>query len=146
MWFRSDLRVHDNTALSRACAESDEGVVAVFCVCALQWKDAHDWGDAKAGFVMRNLRALADRLGTLRIPLKIVEVDDFEGVAEALVGVAEKSGCDRLYFNREYEVNELERGQALLDQLNSRLGPDHPDVKQLSTRMLIRRSQQPRGE
>jgi deoxyribodipyrimidine photo-lyase len=43
MWFRSDLRVQDNTALHHACKDADEGVIAVFAVCPKQWAD-HDWG------------------------------------------------------------------------------------------------------
>lgn len=115
MWFRSDLRVNDNTALSRACAESDDGVVAVFCVCPRQWKEKHSWGDAKAGFVMRNLRVLAERLETLRIPLRIVVEDGFDGVPGRLVAVAQQTGCDRLYFNYEYEWNERQRDEAVVD-------------------------------
>jgi deoxyribodipyrimidine photo-lyase len=115
MWFRSDLRVHDNTALTRACASSDDGVVAVFCVCPRQWREEHDWGGPKAGFVMRQVRALHGRLETLNIPLKIVRTPDFGGVPAALVGLARSAGCDRLFFNREYEWNERRRDEAVVD-------------------------------
>lgn len=115
MWFRADLRVNDNPALTRACVESDDGVVAVFCICPTQWREAHHWGDAKAGFVMRSLAALRDRLETLRIPLKIVESDEFSSVPGALVELARSAKCDRLYFNREYEWNERERDEAVVE-------------------------------
>ncbi|HOW72787.1 MAG TPA: deoxyribodipyrimidine photo-lyase [Phycisphaerae bacterium] len=39
MWFRSDLRISDNTALHHACRSADEGVIAVFALCPGQWSD-----------------------------------------------------------------------------------------------------------
>jgi hypothetical protein len=39
VWFRSDLRVLDNTALFHACKEAGAGVVAVFTICARQWAE-----------------------------------------------------------------------------------------------------------
>ncbi len=115
MWFRSDLRVNDNTALARACAESDDGVVAVFAVCPRQWRDRHDWGGPKVGFVMRQVSALSERLASLNIPLKIVRSDFFEGVPDRLVELAQATACDRLYFNREYEWNERARDEAVVE-------------------------------
>ena len=37
VWFRNDLRVHDNPALSSACS-SDNEVVAVYIVSEAQWE------------------------------------------------------------------------------------------------------------
>lgn len=115
MWFRSDLRVNDNTALTRACEESTGGVVAVFAVCGRQWRERHDWGDTRVAFLLRNLEALKERLGSINVPLRIVSCETFEGVAERLVSVARETGCERLYFNREYEWNEQRRDEAVAD-------------------------------
>ena len=41
VWFRNDLRVFDNPALSAAC-ESRNEVAAVFIVSESQWKDHCD--------------------------------------------------------------------------------------------------------
>ena len=38
VWFRNDLRVHDNPALSSACSADNE-VVAVYIVSEPQWKE-----------------------------------------------------------------------------------------------------------
>ena len=114
MWFRSDLRVEDNTALSHACKAEGEGVVAVFVICTDQWRD-HDWGGNKVDFVLRNVAALKERLETLNIPLKIVRTRRFDTVAGHLADLATETGCGAIYFNKEYEVNELERDEAVVD-------------------------------
>lgn len=110
MWFRSDLRVRDNRALHAACRDADEGVIAVFTICPEQWR-AHDWGLPKADFVLRNLAALSETLQGLNISLSLLQTPRFDEVPQELFRLAEQHGCAALYFNDEYEVNELERDQ-----------------------------------
>jgi len=112
VWFRSDLRVRDNTALHHACARATRGVVAVFTICPGQWRE-HDLGGMKVEFVLRNLRELSSRLEGLNIPLKVLTIDRFDGVPEAIAGLMGELECDGLFFNREYEVNELRRDEAV---------------------------------
>lgn len=116
MWFRSDLRVRDNRALHEACAGSRGGVVAVFLLTPAQWRD-HDWGPPKAGFVLRSLRSLARELARLNISLKVRTVPRFEGVPAALLELCREVGAERVWFNIEYEVNELTRDDAVRDAL-----------------------------
>lgn len=108
MWFRADLRIRDNTALYHAAKAADDGVVAVFAICPKQWS-AHDWGSAKVDFVLRSVAALSATLTEKNIPLKIARCESFSAVPETLLKLATQCKCDALYFNREYEVNELER-------------------------------------
>lgn len=114
VWFRADLRVEDNPALFHARRASGDGVVAVFTVCPRQWAE-HDWSAVKVEFMLRNLRALRDRLSQLNIPLKIVKTPTFAGVPAALLALAEACGCSELYFNREYEWNESRRDEAVVE-------------------------------
>ena len=108
MWFRSDLRVRDNTALSEACQVAEDGVVGVFMICPEQWLD-HDVAPVKVDFLLRNLRDLSDSLNELNIPLLIAEVPRFAQVPERLLKIAKKHGCAGIWFNREYELNERRR-------------------------------------
>lgn len=111
VWFRNDLRVADNTALASACARADGGVVAVFLVARKQWEQ-HDWGSPKIDFILRNVAALSDALMKLRIPLHLIECDTFNGAPKAIAKLAKEQQCDAVFFNREYEVNELARDAA----------------------------------
>ena len=112
MWFRSDLRVQDNTALHHACRAADNGVIAVFAVCGEQWAE-HDWGGTKVDFVLRSVGALSEALSRLNIPLLIIRVQRFAQLPSKLLAVAKRHACDALYFNREYEVNELRRDREV---------------------------------
>lgn len=108
VWFRSDLRVMDNTALYDACREADSGVVAVFAICPKQWAE-HDWGTMKVDFVLRNVRALSETLRKLNIPLLLVRASRFTNLPGKLLRLAVQHECDALFFNAEYEVNERRR-------------------------------------
>jgi deoxyribodipyrimidine photo-lyase len=112
MWFRSDLRVVDNTALHRACKAADDGVVGVFAICGKQWAE-HDWGSMKVDFVLRNVAALSDALARLNIPLCIIKADRFAQIPKKLIDIAKRHECNALYYNKEHEVNELRRDEEV---------------------------------
>ncbi|RNC82960.1 MAG: deoxyribodipyrimidine photo-lyase [Phycisphaera sp.] len=114
VWFRSDLRLADNPALHDACRDSDQGVVAVYAVTPEQWA-AHDDAPIKVGFRLRNLAMLSGALAEKNIALRIIECPRFEGVPAMLRAMAQEHGCDAIYFNNEYEVNERERDERVID-------------------------------
>jgi deoxyribodipyrimidine photo-lyase len=112
VWIRSDLRVRDNPALHAAAIQAERGVLAVFFVCPDQWAE-HDWGSLRVDFVLRNVAALSQQLAGLNIPLRVETVPRFDDVPERLDALAAAHACTSLYFNREYEVNEKRRDQAV---------------------------------
>ncbi len=57
VWFRRDLRITDNSALSYATRESTQGVLGLYVLTPQQWK-AHDDADCKVSFWLSNLRLL----------------------------------------------------------------------------------------
>ncbi len=116
VWFRADLRVRDNTALHHACREADEGVVGVFLLAPGQWRE-HDWAGCKAEFVLRNLRELSVRLGELNIPLIVAKADRFSEAPAAIARIAKSARCGSVHFNKEYEVNEARRDEAVVRAL-----------------------------
>ena len=133
VWFRSDLRIRDNTAFARAAAAADRGVVAAFAICPDQWRE-HDWGAMKVDFVLRNVAALSDALADRNIALRIIRTNAFAGVSAKLLELVKNAGCDALYFNREYEVNERRRD----DFRSSR------DTRRCRTRERVTRARLPR--
>ncbi|MGB6847676.1 MAG: deoxyribodipyrimidine photo-lyase [Thermoanaerobaculia bacterium] len=112
MWFRSDLRLADNPALTAAVTSGDHGTVAVFVCCPEQWLE-HDWGAPKVDFLLRNLEDLSRRLEQLGVPLLVLQVDLFAEVPNVLLEVAREHDCEALFFNREYEVNERRRDEEV---------------------------------
>ncbi len=99
IWFRSDLRLADNPALSEAVTQSDRGCVGIFLFTSGQWKE-HDWGPAKVDFLLRSLSRLSTSLERVGIPLLVREVDTFAGAAAELDYLATSHDCDALFFNR----------------------------------------------
>lgn len=111
VWFRSDLRVDDNTALTRACAGS-EPVAAIFYATPQQWRD-HDMGPVRGDFLWRNLAALHAELAVLNIPLQVRFVDRFADIAADIAAVATQLGVSAVHANREYPLNEIARDAAV---------------------------------
>lgn len=132
MWFRADLRVTDNTALYHACKAADEGVLAVFALCPKQWSQ-HDWGSTKVDFLLRNLTLLSESLSKLNIPLRLIQTETFASVPTKLVQVAKKHTCDALFFNREYEVNELDRDRAV----SRRFAKERIQVREFTDQVIL---------
>lgn len=112
VWFRRDLRIHDNTALAEAARATTMGVVGVFVVCPEEWRN-HDDAPVKTDFWLRNLRELSLALGDLNIPLVILEAAKTNQIAAKLLACSKQNECDALFFNHEYEVNERVRDDAV---------------------------------
>lgn len=112
VWFRSDLRLHDNPALHDAVRAAEDGVLAVFVLCPQQWRE-HDWGTMRVDFVLRHAAALSDALAARNLALKIVRADRFADVPGKLAKLVKDHAVDAVYFNEELEVNERRRDDAV---------------------------------
>ena len=119
VWFRGDLRVDDQPALHAACRGADDGVIGVFLISPRQWR-RHDWADIRVGLLRRQLASLAAELERLRVPLLLPVCPWFRDAPRVIEDIAARHGCDRLFFNREYEVNEARRDEAVVDRLEAR--------------------------
>jgi len=118
LWFRADLRTDDNPALFHACRDATRGVIGVFAICPDQWAE-HDWGSMRVDFVRRNLFELRAKLGTLNIPLRLIETPRFDGMPDAMLALARELDADALYLNRELEINEARRDDDVADAFES---------------------------
>ncbi len=112
VWFRSDLRACDNTALHSGALAADRGVVGVYVVSQADWR-AHDAAACRVDFILRTLRELSATLGELGIPLVILHADSPQQIPGLLLDLAKRAACDALYFNREYELDESRRDTAV---------------------------------
>ncbi|MDN6180832.1 MAG: deoxyribodipyrimidine photo-lyase [Halomonas subglaciescola] len=111
VWFRSDLRTHDNRALAAAAAKGP--VIGVFLPSAAQWQ-AHGHGAGKIDFWARGVSALQEALRGLNIPLLQRDINAFEHAPDTLLALAREYGAQTLHFNQEYPLNERRRDDAVL--------------------------------
>ena len=110
VWFRSDLRIHDNTALAAAARRGP--VIAVFLRCLPHWQ-RHGHGANKLDFWGRGVAALGDDLAGLGIPLLHRDIDDFAKAPATLLEIARETGARALHFNHEYPLDEQRRDRAV---------------------------------
>ncbi|MFC0268976.1 deoxyribodipyrimidine photo-lyase [Kushneria aurantia] len=110
VWFRTDLRSEDNTALYHAAERGP--VIAVATCTPRQWQ-AHGHGPNKLDFWQRGVVALSEKLDALAMPLKIISADDFDALPDKLLELAEQLDCRALHFNDEYGLNECRRDSAV---------------------------------
>ena len=94
-WFRRDLRIRDNTALTAAC-KNGTGVVPVYV--ASDWKGTHRWtGAARQEFLCGCLHSLSRNLAAIGGRL-IIRRGSADGELERLA-LETKAGA--IYFNRD---------------------------------------------
>ncbi|CNK29708.1 deoxyribodipyrimidine photolyase [Yersinia enterocolitica] len=119
VWFRHDLRVTDNLALHAACQDEQALVMAVFIATPKQWA-AHDMAPRQAAFLRQNLHLLQAALAERGIPLHYHQCDDFQDSTLWLADFCQQQQIDALFYNQQYELNEIRRDEAITTQLNRR--------------------------
>ena len=87
VWFRNDLRLHDQPALHAACQHTQQhgsGVLALFILSPQQWQQ-HDRSAAQVDFLLRSLASLQHDLAAINIPLKLLNIPLYDDIPTALV-------------------------------------------------------------
>ena len=116
IWLRSDLRLHDNTALSAAAARGQ--TVAVYLLSPEQWL-AHDDAPCKVDFWLRNLQRLSDALAEHNIPLLIRHAATWDQVPDVLLTLCQELQIQGLHCNDEYGIHESRRDAAVAEKLEN---------------------------
>lgn len=111
VWLRADLRTIDNSALSAACADAQAEVCAVFFISPQQWRRHHVAG-CRVDFELRTLQRLSRQLAALSIPLLVFESTDFASQPDSLLQLCRQHQISAVFYNKQYEVNELARDRA----------------------------------
>ncbi|MDI2091443.1 deoxyribodipyrimidine photo-lyase [Commensalibacter oyaizuii] len=117
VWFRNDLRVRDNPALSKACEDSDAVVLALFVETPNQW-ESHHMSPRQAQFIHDNLKHLQTELAKLNIPLLYECCNDFTETVSRVVDICKQHQVDSLFYNRQYEINEHKRDLQVKQELS----------------------------
>lgn len=108
-WFRTDLRILDNPALSAALQSGP--AYAVFVVAPEQWR-IHQDAPVKIHFWWRALKNLAPELERIGVALKIIRVETWQEVPEALSTLCQTLKVDTVHCNREHGLYERRRDQS----------------------------------
>ena len=122
MWFRRDLRIHDNTALAaiyeqaQAHSDKDAKISAVYFCTPDQWQQ-HDNSLAQVDHIMRTLPILAQDLEQLNINLSVYVCADFSDCVKAINELCVRQNISCVMANHEYEGNEIDRDEQLTAQL-----------------------------
>jgi len=119
VWFRHDLRVHDNPALFKAAeqgAAEGKGVVAVYVHCESYVK-LHTIAPVQLDLIRRSLQVLQKSLAKLHIPLVVLRVKKSPQISTALLKLAQSLAVTHCFFNAEYPLNELNRDLHVNQQL-----------------------------
>jgi deoxyribodipyrimidine photo-lyase len=106
VWFRKDLRILDNPALTQACHEGP--VTAVYFVTPEQWQ-RHDVAPIQIDFIEKSLNQLAISLAEIGIDLIVEKVETFAEIPKALNDLCQRFNAPAVLANSEVEVDEIER-------------------------------------
>jgi deoxyribodipyrimidine photo-lyase len=117
MWFREDLRIYDNTALYHAANNHQAGLIGLYIINSQMWQD-HQTAACRIEFILRGLQQLSDDLQALNIPLLIISVKSTPEIPENILALLKEVKANAVFFNRQYEVNELKRDRDVCDFLS----------------------------
>ena len=109
-WFRRDLRITDNTALSAASKQA-RSVIPVYVLS--DWKRSHGWtGANRQQFLCGCLASLDQNLRTIGGRLVIRQGDPVAGLEKLVL----ETGAEAIFFNRDPDPHgrEVERRLAAM--------------------------------
>ncbi|CAL4322144.1 deoxyribodipyrimidine photo-lyase [Buchnera aphidicola] len=116
MWFRNDLRIHDNTALYSACKNTKANVLSIFIATPKQW-ESHLMSFKKSEYIYKNLLILKKNIMQLGIPLYFYESEDFLTSIKFLIIFCKKHKVNAIFYNYQYEFNERKRDYLIKKML-----------------------------
>ncbi len=111
-WFRRDLRVTDNTALSEAARRADRVIPVFILEDAL--RTGPDVGAARLAFLFRSLEVLRKNLEVLGYPLVIRGGRSMEVLPE----LVRELGAEAVFTNKRPEPYAQSRDEKLFAELN----------------------------
>ncbi len=111
LWFRNDLRCHDQPALQAAC-QSGAQVVALYITDRAAQK-SHDTALTRWNFDVRSIRVLADQLKLHGIPLLVRTVADLQAMESLFAEIHHTFNFNHVFVSREYGPNEQKRDRQI---------------------------------
>lgn len=133
VWFKKDLRLHDQLALYHACKQGTDGVIGLYIIDPAMWRQ-HHVAHCHIEFILRGLQTLRADLEEIGIPLIVYNTLDMaQDDASLILEFMQKHKLDALFYNREYEVNEKKRD----DQVTQLLTKNNIRVHAFDDQLII---------
>ncbi|WP_020209625.1 deoxyribodipyrimidine photo-lyase [Gilvimarinus chinensis] len=115
VWFRNDLRIHDNPALHYALQDSvnykSSRVSGIYILCG-EYVKSHPMGKRKLWFIRESLRELQQTLAQCGIALEFLWVAKAADIPASIIDYCQRFNFERLTCNAEYPLDELNRDRA----------------------------------
>ncbi len=119
IWFRDDLRVTDNAAVSAALdCGPDTQVSAVFLTADTEWV-SFGYGANRLYYTEQLLNNLSKNLASLGVSLTVIRLETYNDQVAWIRQFCVTGGVSDLYFNQEYQWNERLRDRHVLENLGS---------------------------
>ena len=123
MWFRRDLRLHDNAALHSALSQSDN----VFCVFIFDINildNLKSKEDQRIEFIWEALKEMKTSLNSIKSDIIVMHANPME----AIPAILNKYNCEALFFNKDYESYAAKRDGEVMGCV-SKLGVESYQFK-----------------
>ena len=115
VWFRSDLRTHDNPALRQAFKEA-ESIEAIFSYSENQLNN-HNEANVKVDFLIQHLFSLEKTLCSYNVPLTIIQSNGFEEDSILLKKYCIDRSVKKVFWNNQFGEDENLRDKQALEAL-----------------------------
>ncbi|GAM63238.1 deoxyribodipyrimidine photolyase [Vibrio ishigakensis] len=96
----------------------DSNVIALFIETPGQWQE-HNLAPIQADLILRRLRELSVELKELNISMIFERCDSFSNCADFISSLCQKHHINRLWANKEYELNEVKRDELVAETLTN---------------------------
>jgi deoxyribodipyrimidine photo-lyase len=115
VWFRDDLRTHDNRALTNAINKATEQNTQ--CLAIYYWSEqqlrSHGSGNNKLSAMQTALAGLNMSLARIGVPLTVVNIDSWSDIATHIASFCDKHNVNDLHFHSQPAFNEEKRDKAV---------------------------------
>ena len=119
IWFRDDLRVTDNAAVSAALdCDPNTRISAVFLTAESDWA-SFGYGPNRLYYTQQLLTALSTSLASLGICLTVIRLKTYHDQVAWIGRFCATECVSDLYFNQEYQWNERLRDRQIRDHAGS---------------------------
>lgn len=113
VWFRQDLRLTANPALSAASEAHDKTALPGLLLLCPQQMHEHDWAPIKWDLYYRHLETFVKDAAEQGIALQIEVIESWSKAGKAVKRFAEQQQLTELHINAEYPVHEQRRDRAV---------------------------------